>query len=130
MEKVDKVKQLRSFGLLVGGIFAIIGLVPFLLHGEPPRLWALLLAAVLMIPAILLPRSLTPVYRAWMAIGHALGWVNTRIILSVVFYGLFTPVGLFRRLFGKDSFNRRLSNGDTYRVESSLRPSSHMKRQF
>jgi len=131
MQKSSNLKQLRSFGLLVGGIFAIIGLVPLLLHGEEHRLWALLLAAALMIPAIVLPRSLAPAYRVWMAIGHALGWINTRILLSVVFYGIFTPMGLSMRLLGKDAMRRKLEEDtDSYRVVRQPRPSSHMKHQF
>lgn len=124
-------KQLRSFGLLVGAIFAVIGLWPSIFRGEEPRLWTLLLAVGLMVPAIVFPRSLRLVYRMWMALGEWLGWINTRIILSVVFYGMFTPIGLLRRLRGKDPMQRRWeSEAETYRVVRQPRPSSHMTRQF
>lgn len=90
-------------------IFAVIGLLPALLGGENLRLWALVLAGVLIVSAVVLPRSLGPAYRVWMTIGGVLGWINTRIILTVVFYGVFTPVGLVRRLLGKDSMARTFS---------------------
>lgn len=130
MAKAVEIKQLRSFGLLVGSIFSLIGLLPLLSHSEGFRLWALLLAAALMIPAIISPRSLAPAYRVWMAIGYALGWINTRIILGIIFYGLFVPVGLARRLLGKDLIAHGFSPEDTYRSLRSPRPPSHMKRQF
>ena len=132
MNSKSDIKQLRNFGLMVGGIFAAMGLWPVLFRGDDPRLWALVLAGLLVIPALVLPRSLGPVYRGWMAIGYALGWINTRAILGVIFYGLFTPIGMVRRLLlAKDSMNRRFEpEADTYRVLRQPRPSSHMKRQF
>lgn len=130
MRKAIEVKEVRSFGLLVGGIFAVIGLLPTLLHGGDPTLWALVAAMLLIILALVLPRSLGLVYRIWITIGNALGWINTKIILSVVFYGMFTPMGLVKRLLGKDSMARTFSAEDTYRVVRLPRPPSHMKRQF
>ena len=125
-------QQLRTFGLMVGGIFALIGLWPTLFDRADPRLWALVLTGLLVIPALLVPRILGPIYRVWMTIGHALGWVNTRIILSLMLYGIFTPIGLFRRfVLGKDSMQRRFEpEVNTYRVLRQPRPGSHMKRQF
>ena len=126
-----KTKQLRSFGLMVGGIFAFIGLWPKVYHGSSPRLSALILAASLILPALMFPRSLEPVYRIWMKAGQVLGWINTRIILSLIFYLLFFPVGLVMRLLGKDPMNRQFdSDATTYRVARQPRPGSHMKHQF
>ena len=66
-----------------------------------------------------------------MIVGHALGWVNTRIILGIVFYGLLTPMGLAMRLFGKDSMQRQfVQEAHTYRVMRNPRPRSHLMRQF
>jgi O-antigen/teichoic acid export membrane protein len=132
MKSKSDIKQLRSFGLMVGGIIAAIGLWPAVFRGDDPRLWALVLASLLMIPALVLPMSLGPIYRGWMAVGYVLGWINTRAILGVIFYGLFTPIGIVRRfLLAKDSMNRRFEpEADTYRVLRQPRPSSHMKRQF
>ena len=87
-------RRLRGFGLTVGGVFAVIGLLPVVLSGLEPRVWALTASAVLGIPALAMPRLLAPVYRCWMCIGHGLGWVNTRIILGILYYLLFTPAGL------------------------------------
>jgi saxitoxin biosynthesis operon SxtJ-like protein len=89
------------------------------------------LAMVLVVPAIVLPRSLTHVYRVWMAAGEALGWINTRILLSVIFYGLVTPMGIIMRRFGRDPMQRRFEPGvATYRVPKPSQPAAHMTRQF
>src|SRR5215510_7048838 len=102
-------KHLRSFGLMVGGIFTLIGVWPAVWRGQPPRLWSLLLGGLLMALALIRPRSLAQVYHLWMTVGALLGWINTRIVLGVLFYGLFTPVGLFMRLRGKDPMRRTLA---------------------
>ena len=124
-------QQLRKFGLLVGGIFAIIGLWPAIVRGQDPRSWALALALALVVPALVLPRTLAPAYRGWMAVGRVLSWVNTRIILGVLFYGLITPMGVAARAFRRDPMRRGFEpNLDTYRVPAQPRPGSHMRRQF
>ena len=131
MKHRDNKKQLRQFGLLVGGIFAAIGLWPALVRAQAPRPWALALGVALVVPALVWPRGLTYVHRAWMAAAEGLGWVNTRILLSVIFYGLVTPMGIVMRRFGRDPMHRRFEPGmATYRVSKPSRPAVHMTRQF
>ena len=131
MQEKITVKQLRSFGLLVGGIFTLIGLWPTVFRGQDPRLWAVVLAGVLVIPAVVYPRSLTLVYQGWMMVGEGLGWVNTRIILGILFYGLFTPIGFIMRLRERDPMNRKfVPHASTYRIVRKPRQASHMVRQY
>lgn len=124
-------KELRTFGLLVGGIFLVIAVWPLLLRSEAPRLWALGLGASLVCLGAFIPRSLTHVHFAWMKVGELLGWINSRILLGVVFYGLITPMGFLMRLAGKDPMRLALADElDTYRVIRNPRPQNHMKNQF
>jgi Saxitoxin biosynthesis operon protein SxtJ len=122
--------QLRHFGLIVGGIFGLIGLWP-LVHGSSVRPWAIGLAVALILPALVAPRVLGPAQRAWMALGNALGWLNTRIVLGLIFFGLITPMGLVFRLMGRDPMQRAFDpRATTYRVPRQPRPGAHMLRQF
>ena len=131
MTMVSDGKQLRKFGLLVGGIFCAIGLWPAILRGQNPRLWAVTIGVLLLIPALVAPRILGPVYRVWMTAGEALGWINTRILLGVVFYGLITPMGLAMRLCGKNTMRLTYEPGlESYRVVKHPRSGAHMTRQF
>lgn len=132
MQNGTERKKLRTFGLTVGGIFAAIGLWPMVVRGQDPRLWSLVLAGALLVPALLMPLSLKLPYRGWMALGQALGWINTKIILGLVFYGLFMPMGLIIRVFGRRDPMRRgfEANLTTYRIVRQPRPASHMTRQF
>jgi hypothetical protein len=131
MTRTNEVRQLRHFGYLVGGIFGLIGLWPLVWRHQNPRLWALALAVALVVPALVAPRILAPVYRVWMAAGEVLAWINTRILLGLVFYGVVTPMGLVMRLMGRDPMRRQLEPaGESYRIRCVPRPATHMKRQF
>ena len=131
MQNEISAKQLRSFGLIVGGIFAVIGFWPFLFRQQDPRWWSVILAAALIIPAITFPKSLYWPHKGWMALGHVLGWINTRIILGVVFYVIVTPIGAVRRWLGKDSMGQQLRPDlDTYRIPRESRPASHLRSQY
>jgi hypothetical protein len=122
--------ELRNFGLIVGGIFGLLGLWP-MVAGGAARPWLVALACVLVGPALVAPRVLAPAHRAWMALGAALGWVNTRIVLGVIFFGLITPMGLVMRLTRRDPMQRAFDPAAaTYRVRSRPRPGAHMTRQF
>ena len=124
-------KELRQFGLLVGGVFSVIGLWPVVFRAESPRLWAMLLGSLLLALGAMAPQTLKQVHHGWMKIGHLLGSINTRIILGIIYYLLITPMGVVMRLMGKDSMRRALrENVDTYRVVRAVRPRHHMRNQF
>jgi hypothetical protein len=124
-------KQLRSFGFTVGGIFALIALWPIVVRAEDPRWWAMVVAGCLLVPAVVFPKSLVWVYKGWMAIGHVLGWINTRIILGMIFYVIVTPIGMIRRWLGKDPMGRQLRPDlDSYRIIRKPRPASHLTKQY
>jgi hypothetical protein len=129
-----RTKQLRSFGLIVGCIFLVLGLgpvVPLLRHRHTWHPWLVLIAIVLILPAILWPRLLRHPYRAWMLLGHILGWVNSRVVLGFLFFLIFTPVSVALWLSGRDSMRRSFDRKtDTYRVRKTFRPTSHLKHQF
>lgn len=61
----------------------------------------LYIGAALLLSGLLAPRTSYPVYRAWMALSHALGWINTRLILGVVFFFVIAPFGQLLRRLGK-----------------------------
>lgn len=125
-------KQLREFGLVTGAI--VVGLfgllLPWLFDRALP-VWPWVVAAVLWVWALLLPASLAPVYRGWLAFGHVLGWINTRIILGIMFYLLFLPVGLVIRLLGKDPMARKIDKStETYRVTHARPKKDHVERPY
>src|SRR5947209_3888895 len=93
-EKPDA-PALRRFGLTVGGVLAgLFGLaLPLLRHRAVPH-WPFYPAGLLVGAALVAPAALAPVQRAWTGIGRVLGWVNSRIILIIVFAVVVTPLAL------------------------------------
>jgi hypothetical protein len=131
MEQAATRKELRHFGLLVGAVFTVIGLWPLVFRGESLRLWAIGIGGLLIAFGGILPQFLAPIHKGWMWVGQILGWINTRILLSIVFYAMVTPIGLVLRLMGKDTMRQGFAElSTTYRVVRSPRPHSHMKNQF
>jgi hypothetical protein len=124
-------RDLRQFGLLVGGVFAVIGLWPVVFRSESPRLWATILGSLLIVLGAIAPQSLQQAHKGWMKVGHVLGSINTKIILGIIYYLLITPMGLVMRLMGKDPMHRALAQDtDTYRIVRSPRSRHHMRNQF
>jgi predicted membrane protein len=111
-------KGLREFGLVTGGVVALLfGLFfPWLLEFKFP-LWPWVVFAVLGALGLVAPTSLRPVHYWWMRFALLLSKITTPIILGVVFYLLVTPIGLIMRMLGKDPMKRaRGRDLDTYRV--------------
>ncbi len=70
-------------------------------------------ALVLQVATMTAPRVFRPVAVVWLDLSHRLGGVMSWVLLAVVFYGLVTPVGLLRRLLGKDPLRlRRFGRGN------------------
>jgi polyferredoxin len=128
--QIDR-RELRRFGLLVGSILVLIGVWLTVSQGLSMLSVVIGLGTGLIVLGWLHPPALQQVYRGWMTVGHVLGWINTRIILGVIFYGLITPMGFAMRVMGKD-FMRRSSQPEaaSYRVPRVARPASHVRRQF
>jgi len=117
--QLDK-QGLRKFGLTTGIIFAaLFGFVlPFLWRADPHR-WPVIAGAILCSLALIAPRSLAPFYRVWMSLALVLGWLNSRIILGIVFALIVTPMAMVMKLLGKDPMQRQLEHEkNTYRIIS------------
>ena len=124
-------KDLRVFGLVLGAMFAaFFGLIPLLRHHTTPR-WPWILAGLLWLTALIWPAALSYLHRVWTRLGLALGWVNTRVILTLLFAIAIVPVGLVMRLMGRDRMARKLDPASaSYRVPSRRRPDKDMERPF
>jgi hypothetical protein len=124
--------EMRKFGFLMGAIIVILFglLLPWLFDHDYP-LWPWIPAGLLWLAAAALPASLVPVHSTWLRIGHALGWINTRIILGLMFYTVFFLVGLFMKLLGNDPMSRKFDKTlDSYRVPSEERARDHLEKPF
>ncbi|MFN9546908.1 MAG: SxtJ family membrane protein [Cyanobacteriota bacterium] len=113
-------RQLREFGLLIGLVFPILlGWLLPALHGHPFRMWTLWIGAPALVLGLAWPRALAWPYRGWMALGHALGWINSHLILGLVFLLVLQPIAAVMRALGHDPLRRRRTTGESYREKPS-----------
>ena len=104
--KLDR-KSLRKFGLTMSIAFAVIALIIFFKHGYHNTLvW--IISGLFLLTGMLLPELLKPVYIIWMKFAFILGWVNTRIILCILFYLFFTPISIGIKIFRLDLLDLRI----------------------
>jgi len=115
MEKLNLDKNnLKKFGITMGVAFFLITLILSLRHKQVILPIAITSLAFFIL-ALSLPVLLKPVYIFWMKLAFILGWFNTRLILYVLFYLIFTPIGLLMRLFGRNPLDRRIEkHKDSY----------------
>lgn len=116
---LDK-QGLRKFGLTTGIIFAALFgfILPWIWRADPHQ-WPVIAGAILCSLALIAPRSLAPFYQLWMRLALILGWINSRLILGIIFILVVTPMALVMRLLGKDPMQRQLNKDQTtYRTLS------------
>jgi Saxitoxin biosynthesis operon protein SxtJ len=121
----------RSFGFTVGGVLAAISLFS-LWRGHPLRAEiAAAISVCLLVAAAVSPSSLARLAAGWGRVGHALGWVNSRILLAVLFILVLWPIGLISRLFGSDPLGQR-RRGESFWTAYSVRvrDPKHYERLF
>lgn len=96
--------ELRKFGLTVGTVLGLLGGL-FLWRAKEYYFYFLIFSAAFLFLGTVVPILLRPIHKVWMILAVLLGWVMTRMILSVLFYLVVTPIGLLARLFGKGRLN-------------------------
>ena len=96
-------RQLVTFGVTMAAALAVLTAVRIWRRGfDEVAVSALIVAGLFALTAILTPAVLVPVYRWWMRLAEILGWINTRIILVIIFFLIVTPLGLLMRLFRRN----------------------------
>jgi Saxitoxin biosynthesis operon protein SxtJ len=109
-------KVLRQFAGLWLLFFGGLGLWEILGRGRTEFGWFLALLAVTIGPlGLIRPEWMRMIYVGWMVLAFPIGWTISQVILLAMFFGLFTPIGLAFRLFGRDPLHRTCRSGlDSY----------------
>ncbi|CAE19709.1 conserved hypothetical protein [Prochlorococcus marinus subsp. pastoris str. CCMP1986] len=114
-EKITK-KKLREFGILIGiGFPFLIGWIMPSFAGHGFREWTLLIGIPGLIIGLIAPRILLYPYKGWMLLGHKLGWVNSHLVLGLVFILVLLPIALIMRISGYDPLRKKRKDKKTYR---------------
>jgi saxitoxin biosynthesis operon SxtJ-like protein len=124
--------DLRKFGLMVGGVFILLGVLLLLRH-RSSYLSFCGAGALLAAFGVIWPRALKYVYIAWMALAFTLGFVMSNVILTLFFFLFVTPIGLLARLFQKDFLARKWDKrAASYWIQCGreVKPANTYERQF
>ena len=106
-------KELKSFGLTIGIIILVVAGYLFYNNNQSYQS-ALYITFFFIVSGLIMPVLLKPLYLIWMTFAILLGWVMTRIILSILFYSIITLIGSLAKIFGKDFLNLRVNNHNSY----------------
>tara|TARA_Y100001968_G_C18922728_1_gene510535 strand:- start:110 stop:502 length:393 start_codon:yes stop_codon:yes gene_type:complete len=123
-------KQLREFGFLIGfGFPIVIGWILPMLGGHLFRMWTLWIGIPGIALGLIKPNLLFYPYKAWIQLGYALGWINSRIILGLVFLIVLQPIALIMKITGYDPLRKNKSKKNSYR-ENKQNHSINLTRIF
>jgi small basic protein len=126
LEEIKNIKSekrdLRNFGLVIGIALGILGGLLWW-KGKSTYPPFFIFSAVFICLGMILPSLLKPLQKVWMIFAVILGWIMTRVILSVLFYVVFTGIGLGSRLFGKQFLDLKMRySKDSYWIHRERKP--------
>ena len=123
-------KQLKEFGLLIGfGFPILIGWLVPTITGHGFRVWTLWIGIPSLIIGFLKPRLLYYPYKGWMVLGLSLGWLNSHIILGLVYLLVLQPIALILKLISYDPLKRNKSNQESYK-EDKINHKTNLTKMF
>jgi hypothetical protein len=127
----EPVNPERSFGISVGGVLCVIAAL-LLWRGRTGRAEVVgAIGAVLMLAGLTYPPLLEYPSAAWWRFSRALGYANARVLLSIVFFLVLTPLAIVWRIAGKDPLARRRRNWRGWTpYPARYRDAKHFDRMF
>jgi hypothetical protein len=103
----------RKFGLTVGGAFIVIALILYFWRGAVvvPRVFGVV-GALFIAGGLIAPTHMGPVERGWMKLALLISRVTTPILMGVTYFLVLSPVGVVRRMLGKNALVRLPGGAD------------------
>jgi len=122
----------KSFGIFFTLIFLFFGGVFIYKSSYMLTVISISFACIFLIITILRSDLLLPLNKLWMAFGMLLGKIVSPIILGIIFFGLFTPLGIFMRIIGRDELRLKLKDRTSFWKNKNLTTiaSQNFKQQF
>ena len=109
-------KQLRDFGKIVGlAVPIFVGFIIPFLTGHSFAIWTIFGGLIIFTLGIIKPSLLFFPYKFWMTIGNLLGWINSRLILGLVFILVLQPISIFMKILNYDPLKLKKNNLKSYR---------------
>lgn len=113
-------KELRQFGFIMAGMIVLLFVVLFpWIYDLEFSYTPVIISGAFIVAALLVPGLLSPVYRGWIKLSMVLGFINSKILLFIIFYIIIAPMGLVARIFGFDPMRRKRKAGSHYVLRDS-----------
>ena len=124
--------QARKTALIVAGAFLLLAAWNFYRHRVTVVMILGGVALGLILIGLLIPPAARAFHFGWMKFAAVLGYINSRILLFLLFYFLITPYGWIAKLFGRDTLNRRARPRESYWIsrENSRQTKEQFERSF
>lgn len=108
----------RKFGFIFFFVFVVLGIFAYFKHHNVQYSVLFgLIAAVFLLLALLAPKVLRPLNKAWFQLGLLMAKIVNPLVMAVLFFVLITPVAVLSRLFGRDVLRLKKSAQSTYWVQ-------------
>ena len=107
-------EQARKTALIVAGVLAVVSAVFWYRGNIRNHMISAGIALFLVFIGFLVPPAAKLFHRVWFKIAYALGWVNSRILLTIIYFLVFVPYRIVSRLAGRDPLNLRQPRGESY----------------
>jgi hypothetical protein len=120
------VQDNRTFAITLAGGFLVFGLLALWRQRPQATVISFGLSIAFLFAGLLVPGQLGPLRRAWMKIGQGLSFVTTPVLMAALYYLVFTPPAMLRRL-GRRRPPKKASG---WHQREPLPPPSRMERQF
>jgi hypothetical protein len=114
LKEVSEIKQrkkdLRSFGIIIFFAGLVIDAIIYWKHGLQAKSLFIYstLGSLFLITGLLIPNLLKPIHKIWMILAVILGFIMTKLIMTLTFILIVTPIGLLLKLSGKDLLNLKI----------------------
>ncbi len=122
-------KSLKKFGLTIGGILFLFGIILLWRdHWQSSRGYFIGFGIFLFLVGLVSPQRLINIYKVWMGFAFALGWMISRLILIILFVFVLTPLSIFAKIFGKKFLDLKFKDGkSTYWIPKEKRKIDYEK---
>ena len=109
-------KKLREFGFKVSIIFPFLfgWLIP-VLNNHGFKIWTVFLSLPVLLLSIFIPKKLIYFYKIWMELGYLLGWINSRVILGLIFILVLQPIALIMKCLGYNPLRKKVLNQNSFK---------------
>lgn len=122
----------RKFGFFLSAVFFLLSLIFYINNKITFTFYFIIIGLLIIIIAWTRSEYLLLFNIIWMRLGLFLGMIMNPIVLGLLFFGLFTPVGIIMRMFGRDELRLKVKRTKSHWVLRKSLPNEidAFKRQF